>query len=194
MFYSLRGTLTQKADTFFVIECAGVGYKVYANARTLAALPATHGEVGVFARLFVREKEMEVYGFLEEGALKLFELLNTVAGVGPKTALGILDIDAVPNVIAAILEKRADVLTRASGIGKKTAERVILELESRVKLAGAATLTKTMDMNLEVEEALVGLGYAKNEVRRALESLPKEGTIEERLRAALKALGTRNSH
>lgn len=191
MLYSLRGTLTRTTDTFFVIECGGVGYKVFANPRTLSALPGTGQEVSVFARLFVRDTEMELYGFLDEGALKLFELLNTVAGVGPKTALGVLEVDAVPNIMAAIVEKRVDVLSRAPGIGKKTAERVILELQSRIKLSGSEALAKTMDASFEVEEALIGLGYGRNEVRRALETLPKEGTIEQLLRAALKALGTR---
>jgi Holliday junction DNA helicase RuvA len=193
MLYSLRGKLTATADTFCVIECSGVGYKVYASRGTLGGLPVIGSEVLLFTHLFVRDTEIEVYGFLEEGALKLFELLITVAGVGPKTALGILDIDTVPNIMAAILEKRTDVLTRASGIGKKTAERVILELQNRIKLSGTAELTKTMDVNQETLEVLVGLGYSQSDVRRVLDGLPKEvGTIEERLRAALKALGRRN--
>lgn len=194
MLYSLRGKLSITTETFCVIECGGVGYKVYASGGTLGALPTLGSDATLFTHLFVRDTEIEVYGFIEEGALKLFELLITVAGVGPKTALGILDIDTVPNVMAAILEKRTDVLTRASGIGKKTAERVILELENRIKLSGAAELTKTMDVNQETLEVLVGLGYSQSDVRRVLEGLPKEtGTIEERLRAALKALGRRNT-
>jgi holliday junction DNA helicase RuvA len=192
MVYSLRGKLTATAETFCIVECGGVGYKVSVGVGTVAALPPTGSEAFLFTHLFVRDTEVEVYGFLEESALKLFDLLITVAGVGPKTALGILDIDTVPNVTAAILEKRTDVLTRASGIGKKTAERVILELENRIKLSGAAELAKTMDVNQETLEVLVGLGYSRSEVRRVLDGLPREtGTIEERLRAAFKALGRR---
>ena len=194
MLYTLRGKVTGTGDGFIVLECQGVGYRVFVNDRTLASLAgASAGEVTLFVSLFVRNDRMEVYGFLEEGALKLFEILNTVAGVGPKTALGILDIDAVPNVIAAILEKRVELLTRAPGIGKKTAERVILELQNRVKLAGSATLASKMDLNAEVEEVLVGLGYSRAEVRKVLERLPHgSGPIEEHIRTALKTLGTRH--
>jgi len=189
MLYTLTGKVTAIAETFFVVDCGGVGYQVFASGKTLGSLPQGGETVTVYCRLFMREPNLEVYGFLEEGALKLFELLNTVAGVGPKTALGVLDLDSVPNVMAAILEKRVDLLTRASGIGKKTAERIILELESRVKLSGAATRTAAMDRNREVEEALVGLGYPANAVRAVIAGLPKgELSIEECLREALRRL------
>jgi Holliday junction DNA helicase RuvA len=125
----------------------------------------------------VREERIELFGFHGEEELKMFEMLNSVGGVGPKTALGVLDIDRVPNIMAAILEKRADVLTHASGIGKKTAERIILELHNKVKLPEGHE-TKGMNINREVEDVLVGLGYARHDIREALQSIEGEETIK----------------
>lgn len=189
MLHVVHGTITGKYSDSFVIECGGIGLKAYANTRTLSALPEEGGAARVFCRLFVRETEMELYAFGKEEELSFFEMLNSVAGVGPKTALGVLSIDSVPNLTAAILEKRADVLTRASGIGKKTAERIILELQNKVKLPASHAATKEMDMNHEVEEVLVGLGYQRYRVREALQSIREKETIEERLRHALRELG-----
>ncbi|MDO8557110.1 MAG: Holliday junction branch migration protein RuvA [Candidatus Jorgensenbacteria bacterium] len=190
MIHTLRGKLTERTPTFFVVECNGVGYKVTAGERTLTRLPELGSEILVFTSLFIREERQDLFGFLEEESLKLFELLNTVGGVGPRTALGVLDIDSVPNIIAAIIEKRADLLTRASGIGKKTAERVILELQSKLHLSGAEMITKQADQNREVEEVLLNLGYARGQIRGVVDRLSKDVTgMEARLKAALKELG-----
>lgn len=189
MFYSLHGLIGGRGENFFVVTTGGIGFKVLGSKQTLMGLPAVGSTVDVFCFLYVREDQLELYGFLEEEALKLFLMLNTVAGVGPKTALGILDIDTVPKIMAAILEKKADFLTKTSGIGKKTAERIILELQNKIKLPGAKTLTEQMGIDMEVEEALVGLGYARSAVRRVLSELaPELKTLEERLRAALRSL------
>lgn len=189
--HQLTGTLRGRGESFVVISCGGVGYKVYAGGKTLAGLPAAGAEVTLYTHLSVKEDALDLYGFPDEISLKLFELLISISGVGPKTALGVLDLDTVPNIQAAILERRTDLLARASGIGKKTAERIVLELQSRVALVGAMERTKSMDVNLEVEEALVTLGYPRAEARRAIELLgpAQAATTEARLKEALKALG-----
>lgn len=192
MIYSLEGQIKEKGDNFFVISVGGVGFKVFSSKQTILKLSEDDAKKKIFCFLYVREDQLELYGFPEEPSLKLFEMLNTVAGVGPKTALGILDIDSVPNIMAAILEKKSELLTKTSGIGKKTAERIILELQNRIKMPGAKALTETMDIDLEVEEALIGLGYSRQSVRRVLSELePKMKTLEERLRGALKSLTTK---
>lgn len=193
MIHSLTGTLVQQTEATAVVRCGGVGYLVRLGARTLGALPPAGEEVTLYTHLAVKEDAHELYGFLDEHALALFELLITVSGVGPRTALGLIDLDTVPNVMAAILTRRADLLTRASGIGKKTAERIILELQSRMALAGAEDRAKTMDASREAEEALVTLGYPRVEARRALEAaeVSADATAEALLRAALKSLGRR---
>jgi len=192
MIHTLKGKLADRNDSSLVVEVGGVGFRVFTNERT-AAEAKIENEVKLFCHLHVREDKLELYGFLDEGALKLFELLISVSGIGPKSALAILDIDATENIIAAIAGKRPDILTRASGVGLKTAERVILELQSRIKLPGGSKhLTEAMDANQEVEEALVGLGYSRLMVRQVISKVgPEFKTLEDRLRQALKNLGRR---
>lgn len=192
MIYSIRGSLISTKDSFAVIECAGVGFKIFTNKMTLQSLAEKKGEVVFYCFLYVRESELELYGFLESQALKLFEMLNSVSGVGPKTALAVLDLDTAPNIMAAIIEKKPEFLARTSGIGRKTAERIILELGGKLKLPEAKMLTEKMRVDIEVEEALAGLGYDRREVRRAIQSIEGEpGSLEERLKLALRELGKR---
>lgn len=194
MFYTLKGKLTGRGDQFLVVEVGslqtgGLGFKVFTNSETLSKV-RQDTEIKLFCFLYVRDDQMELYGFLEEQALRLFEMLNAVAGIGPKTALGVLDIDTVPNLMAAIIEKRTELLSRTSGIGKKTAERIILELHNKIKLPEAKTLTERMDIDIEVEEALISLGYSRIQVKKALSEIGTEAkTIEEKLKQALRSLG-----
>ncbi len=190
MIYSLLGKLASIHKGFLVVECGGVGYRVCANARTLSALPPLASEVKLFCHHYVREDQEELFGFLDEHTRSFFELLISISGVGPKTALGVLDLDLVPNIMAAILEKRVDLLSSAPGIGKKTAERIIVELQNKITVPHSEVLTKAMDVNRETEEALLGLGYPRPEIVHALKVAESVGTtVEERLRAALKELG-----
>lgn len=203
MIYSLKGKVIEQHNNFFVLECGGIGFKVNTNRQTLARLPAEismkagspalNAPLTIFCFLYVREDKLDLYGFLDEQTLKFFEMLNDVSGIGPKTALNVLDLDTVERVMAAIVEKRTELIARASGIGRKTAERVILELHSKIVLPKTGTLVEAMDINREVEEALVGLGYQRSVVRNVLENVgPEYKTIEERLKRALKALGARH--
>lgn len=192
MIYTLSGKISKISEQFVVLDVSGIGFKVLMSREALKRLPKIGEEVKLFCFLHNREESFELYGFLEEAELKFFEMLKTVSGVGPKTALGVLDIDKVENIMAAILEKRAELLTRTSGIGKKTAERIILELQSKITLPRAKTLADTMDLNFEAEEALVSLGYQRHIVKKALSEIsPETKKLEERLKAALKILGTR---
>ncbi len=192
MIYTLEGNLKSLGDNFLVLGVGGIGFKVFTNKQALASLPPAGGPISLFCYLHVREDLLELYGFREEGALKLFELLNAVSGIGPKTALSILDLDTVPNIMAAIIEKRADLLSRAPGIGEKTAGRIVLELQNRIKMPKASTLSQAMGVNAEVEEALVGLGYNRSDVRKVLGDIsPEKKTLEEKLREALKIMGRR---
>jgi Holliday junction DNA helicase RuvA len=191
MIYSLLGKIVEKKENFFVIDVGGVGFKVFSNAETLYKLPSGGEGVTVYSHLHVKEDVLDLYGFLNEGELKFFEMLITVSGVGPRTALLILDLDSFPNVMAAIVGKRADVLSRAPGIGKKTAERIILELQNKINISEVKGLDRATEVNVEVEDALVGLGYDRRVVKgvlSAMNDIPNAG-VEEKLRSALKALG-----
>ncbi|MCX6788352.1 MAG: Holliday junction branch migration protein RuvA [Candidatus Jorgensenbacteria bacterium] len=190
MLHTISGRIVSKNTDSIIIEVGGLGLFAYTNTQTLSSLPDEGGEAKIFCHLFVREEKFELYGFHNEEELRFFEILNSVAGVGPKTALGVLNMDRVPNIMAAILEKRVDVLTRASGIGKKTAERIILELQSKIKLPTNHASSKEMDLNNDVEDILVGLGYTRGDVRAVLQTIVEKETIEERLRHALRELGS----
>lgn len=122
------------------------------------------------------------------GRIRIFELLNSVAGVGPKSALALLGLGEVKNLKAAILSNKADVLTKAPGIGRKTAERIILELKSKVSTEEGAI--EGLESDLELEDALLDLGYSKSDIRKIINQVPnKQSPLNERLKAALKLLG-----
>lgn len=190
MLHSVSGILAEKKPTHAVLENGGLGFKISINETTYKKLPALGLATKLFCALRVRDELIEVYGFFDEPSLKLFELLNTVPGVGPRSALSVLDIDSPENVTAGILERRADLLVRASGIGKKTAERIVLELHNKIEIEGAHTLINAMDTNVEIEDVLIGLGYDKKDARLAAGAVPASvHSFEDRLKAALRVLG-----
>ena len=189
MIYSLAGKVMAKHGGFFVLETGGVGYKIFANDRTLGAMPGAGESVRVFTHLAPRENAMDLYGFLDEPELRFFELLILVSGVGPRSALSILDVAGLRELSAAIKEGRPDTLTRASGIGRKTAERVIVELRNKVIAEHSEQTIKAMETNADLLETLVELGYRREEARSALARVPEDAhSIEVRLKAALKML------
>ncbi len=189
MIYSLEGTLVQKKETFAVCDVHGIGYKVSAPARVLTALPTLGSTVSFFCHLVIREDAHELYGFLAEGDLVFFEKLLTVNGVGPKSALAIMALSEPRELAAAINEGRADVFMRAAGVGRKTAERVVLELRGKLPSLGSEESVHRMEGDMDVEEALVGLGYLPGDAKRAVGSIPRELTgVEARLKAALKVI------
>ena len=191
MIHYLSGKIISRGENFAIIENNGIGFKIFLTSDAIRKLPDNNSPVKLFCYLYIREETgLELYGFLKEEDLNFFGLLNSISGIGPKTALNILAIDRLENIMAAIIENRPDLLTRASGIGQKTAERVILELKSKIKLKTAKTLTQKLDLDTEVEEALVGLGYSRRQVRESLNNIPADiKKIEDRIREALRHLG-----
>ena len=192
MIHTLSGELIKRNENNFILENSGIGFQILSNQLTLSDLPAIGGKIRIFCFLYIRETRFELYGFLTEETLKFFELLNTISGIGPKTALGILDAGPVVNLMASIVERKIEFLTRSSGIGQKTAERIILELQNKIKLPKTFKgLTDAIAIDDEVEGALVGLGYARNEARQLLKKAPPAGKekidFAERLRQVLKS-------
>lgn len=189
MIYSVSGKLVLKSDNFVVIETGGLGLKLAVSAATIKNLPPTGATVKLFSHFQPRENAMELYGFLSEDELKYFEMLISVSGVGPKSALAILDVARLDELSAAIKEGRPDLLTRASGIGRKTAERVIIELRTKVQSATSGLVVEKMETDSDLIEALSNLGYRREDARAAVAKTdPKLSGIEERLRAALAVL------
>lgn len=192
MIYSVSGRLLLKEDGFVVVEVGGLGLKLFVSKQTNAALPSAGAEVKFFSHLNVKEDALDLYGFGARAELDFFELLISVSGVGPKSALAILDVGPLTELSAAIKENRPDLLTRAAGVGRKTAERVILELKTKVESASSGAVVEKMQTDSDLVEALVSLGYRRDEARSALGKLDTGMTgTEERLKAALKILSTK---
>jgi holliday junction DNA helicase RuvA len=189
MLYSVSGKLTLIGDNFVVVEAAGLGIKLFASKQTIKALLGTGSDAKFFTHLYVREDIFDLYGFKTSEELAFFEMLISVSGIGPKSALSILDIAPLDELSAAIKEGRPDLLTRASGVGRKTAERVIVELKTKVQSSKSGLVIEKMETDADVIEALVSLGYRRDEARVAITKIDSSisGT-EDRLKASLKVL------
>ena len=186
----LRGKIIFQDKDFIIVEVGGIGYQVFVLPNFKSDLESD--EIEVYTHLYVREDILKLYGFLNLGELKLFELLISISGIGPKAAQGILSLASPENIKAAIAHGDASVLTRVSGIGRKTAERVILELRNKVEVS-PDEIGKTggaISADGDVVEALIGLGYRPAEAQSALKDIPSEVEgVEEKIKWVLKELG-----
>ncbi len=184
----LEGTVRSSTLGSMVLMVGGIGYKVALPRETVAHfLPGS--QVSVFTHLVVREDVLDLYGFENEEDLRFFELLLTVSGIGPKSALAILDIASVETLRSAIAGGDAKYLTTVSGIGRKTAEKIVLELRDKVGV-GTAAAGAALKGDAEALEAMRALGYSTQEARDALRQVPDSFTrSNDRLREALKLLG-----
>jgi Holliday junction DNA helicase RuvA len=187
MLYSLLGVITRKQGGWVAVEVGGIGYKVVCPLSVLSQLPALGDQVKLLIHHHVREDADDLYGFLQDQELSLFESLISINGVGPKSAMGIMGVAPTAEIIAAINEGRTDLLSKASGVGKKTAERVILELKGKLTFADTSGAITKMEGDMELEETLVSLGYSKQQAKGAISKLdPKLKDFNERLKAVLK--------
>jgi Holliday junction DNA helicase RuvA len=203
MLYSLSGKIIVKKSDFVVMETAGIGFKVAVSRRTSRDLPKVGKRAKLFCALSVSRDAIDLYGFSDEKELEMFEMLNSINGVGPKSALGILSSFPIERFLAVVSRGRSDLLAKSSGVGRKKAERIILELKDKIKYAKALTNRRArmklneealplMEADIEIEGALKELGYKRSEIIEALEKLPpKVRKTEERLKAALKFLSRR---
>jgi Holliday junction DNA helicase RuvA len=186
MIASLRGTITAVTLKSVVVEVAGVGYRVFATGQTLASF-----DVGADCHLFThhhqREDGQELYGFRTIQELEMFELLLTVNGVGPKSALGVLSRATVADISRAVHAGETSLLTKVSGIGAKTAERIVRELNGKLEAPAAGSATSVQGGDDEVVAALEQLGFTVAEARKALAKVPSTVTDPaQRIRAVLR--------
>ena len=180
------------AEGAVVIEVNGVGYVARVPLFAIDTLKVPGVVVSLFIHTAVREDAIDLYGFPAEDELLFFKQLMSVSGIGPKTALGILNVSDVQTLRRNIAAGDAGALTKIFGIGKKSAERIVVELRDKLALEQTARgeLTGTGSTDSEVIEALIALGYSASEARTAIKELPRDGSVNERLSAALKNLGT----
>lgn len=187
MIGSLRGSVTHVGPDHVLIEVGGIGYRVVAGPALLARLRMGR-DASVYTHHLVREDQQALFGFATTEELVFFEMLMTVSQVGPRLALAITSAHAVTKLQLAIVTDDADVFTSVSGVGRKTAQRIILELKEKVHAAGIAA-GGAAAADSDVVAALESLGYSAAEARRAAGTVAgTEGELDARIKAALQEL------
>jgi len=191
MIAHLRGKLIARHPNQAIVETGGVGYDVVISVPTFSDLPPLGGEVALFIHTHVREDQLALYGFLRAEEKQLFEKLITVSGIGPKLAITILSGMAASELGNAIRGNDVARLTKIPGIGRKTAERLVLELRDKLPAAGeevAAAVPALSAVQEDVLSALVNLGYQRAAAEKALASVAKDGSFDAMFRGALAAM------
>lgn len=187
----LRGKIIYKAGTYFILETNNIGYQIFASENFLNSVKQGE-EKEVFTHHQIKEDASDLYGFNSIDDLELFEMLISVSGVGPKSALGVMNIASGEDIKDSIIRGDANLLTKVSGIGKKTAERLVLELKNKVvRLVGGKISPLNVSVSLGSDEidALVSLGYSIAEARDALNAVdPELQDSSSRVKAALKKM------
>ena len=183
----LRGVLVSKRSELVCLEASGVGYEVTMTPRAVAALPGVGEEVVVHIHTHVREDEMSLYGFGSEPDRDLFRVLLGAGGVGPKLAMAISGTMTHAEIVRAIVSEDADALTVVPGVGKRGAQKIVLELAP--KLSGVEADVVGSTNTLTVRQALEGLGYTTEEINGVMGELDPEAGLETQIKTALRALG-----
>lgn len=190
MIGKLTGTLSDKNPPQVMVDCNGVGYEVDVPMSTFFNLPGLGEKVSLLTHFVVREDAQILYGFGSANERAAFRELIKISGVGPRTALSVLSGMSVADIAQAVTAQDAGRLVKVPGIGKKTAERLLLELKGKIGadlgLPGGGT--PVTDHQGDILQALVGLGYSDKEAQAALKSLPKDIGVSEGIKQALKAL------
>lgn len=198
MFYSLTGTYEYFEAGFAVINCGGVGFKCLTTANTLRALGGTGETVTLYTHLNVREDALDLFGFSTQSELLCFKKILGVSGVGPKMALAILSEMSPESLSAVVASGNTHMLTKVSGVGSKTAQRIILELKDKLSFdapdlgqsTASAQASSVIDISAveEAVSALTALGFSKNEASSAAAKCSDAASVEEIIRRSLKLL------
>lgn len=186
MISHLKGTVIYKDLKVLVIECGGVGYKVAATIDPLAKSRIGE-ELSLWTYTVVREDVLDLYGFASKDELDFFELLLSVSGIGPKSALAILSAASLGSLKNAVTTGDVSHITKVSGVSKKNADKIVLELKGKLK--GEEYETVGLKDEIDVIEALKALGYNHKDAREALKEIPANLSIQDKIKSALKTLG-----
>jgi len=213
MISSLEGKISLRTEKYIILEVGGIGYKVWCGEKTLSKIPqigdsvnpvkfptavgtgeAGFNRVKLFTYLSVKETAWDLFGFFTLAELELFELLIQISGIGPKTAAGILSGASVEDLQEAIVLGDETILARVSGIGKKVALKIVIELKSKIKKLAKGSGDKfSVADEIEIIDALVVLGYKISEAREAIKQVPANiKGVENRVKEALRSLGKKN--
>lgn len=185
----LAGTVIEKTPPLILLDVSGVGYEVSVPMSTFCNLPAEGGKVVLLTHLIVREDAHLLFGFATAGERNVFRALLKVSGIGPRIALAILSGMKAEDVVAAVENQQSSLLTRIPGIGKKTAERLVLELKGKLLgLVPTGLQTATSSTTNDVLSALIALGYSEKEAQAAVKGLDPDTSVSEGIRLSLKQL------
>lgn len=188
MFGRLSGSLAEKSPPQVLIDVQGVGYEVDVPMSTFYNLPALGERVTLLTHLVVREDAQLLYGFLTHDERATFRLLVKISGIGPRTALSILSGLSVTELAQAVNLQESGRLVKVPGIGKKTAERLLLELKGKLGDATATPASGAQGQHGDIQQALLALGYSDREASAALKALPPDIGVSDGIKLALKAL------
>ena len=184
----LTGQLAEKSPPLVLIDVNGVGYEVDVPMSTFYQLPGIGERVVLLTHFVVREDAQQLFGFLTHEERATFRLLVKISGVGPRTALAILSGLSVAELAQAVTLQESGRLVKVPGIGKKTAERLLLELKGKLGPDLARPASVASDAQADIVQALVALGYSEREAAAALKALPPDVGVADGIRVALKAL------
>jgi holliday junction DNA helicase RuvA len=186
----LQGSIAEKAPPLVVVNVGGVGYEVDVPMSTFYHLPPVGAQVQLLTHFVVREDAQLLYGFLTPSERDTFRLLVKISGVGPRTALSILSGLSVDELAAAVAAQEAGRLVKVPGIGKKTAERLLLELKGKLAdaIVSHSPVPDAGSAKADILQALVALGYSDKEAQAAVKALPADASVSDGIKLALKAL------
>lgn len=187
MIIQLAGLVKFKTEKFVILDVNGVGYKVFVSFETLKSVPKKGEEVLLWTHLAVRENAMDIYGFFNYAELEFFEQLIQVSGIGPKSALSILAVAPLDTLRRAISTGETSYLTKVSGIGRRIAEKIVVELKDKLDAIGLDVNSEGMKDGEDALEALRSLGYSPREGREAIKKVSQdlrgvENIVKEALR------------
>ncbi len=190
MIATIEGILEYRGNDYIIINVGGIGFRVYVSGSTLSQLGTVKGKVSLYTHLHVREDNISLYGFASNEELALFRNLISVSGVGSKVALTLLSALNPEQVVMAIASGDIDLISKAPGIGKKMAGRLIVELKGKLEKEWTETALPLAPESADVIAALTGLGYSLTEATKAISKLPNsEGlSLEEKIKLALQQM------
>jgi Holliday junction DNA helicase RuvA len=197
MYAYIKGKLAAKSNEYVIVDNGGIGYKIFTAFSTIESIGSEGDDVKLFTHHYVREDNINLFGFRSMEELSMFEMLLSVSGVGPKAAIAVLSTLSPSKFSLCVITDDAKSLTKAQGIGLKTAQRIILELRDKIKKEDITSITQSGSVDTpsdssvtgEAISALMVLGYSPIEARNAVSAVYKEGTeLEVLIKAALKSL------
>lgn len=197
MFDFIKGTLEEALIDSIVIENQGIAFKIYTSRQTLDRLPKIESMVKIYIHMNVKENDITLYGFLTTKEREIYRKLISVSGIGPKVAMGVLAVHSTNDIIWSIIREDIVALTKAPGVGKKTAQRIILELKDKLK-ADQDEIGNTIERSpqnienkVEAIDALVSLGYQPSQAHKVITEIYKDGVaVETLIRNSLKILAS----